>query len=62
MKKEPMSTEYSAATITILVEDRAKLGLISEHGFSAWIEVSGRRLLFDTGQGGALEDNAHKLN
>ena len=56
-----MTGEPGAPTITILVDNRAEQGLLSEHGFSAWVEVAGRRLLFDMGQGPALEGNADKL-
>jgi 7,8-dihydropterin-6-yl-methyl-4-(beta-D-ribofuranosyl)aminobenzene 5'-phosphate synthase len=51
-----------ASRLTIVVDNRANQGLTSEHGFAAWIEVPGRRLLFDTGQGTALEGNADQLN
>lgn len=51
----------SAITITVLVDNVAAEGLAFEHGFSAWLEIAGRRLLFDTGQGTALEGNADKL-
>ncbi len=54
-------SEASEIKITVLVDDLAAAGLRSEHGFAAWIEVAGRRLLFDTGQGSALMDNAEKL-
>jgi 7,8-dihydropterin-6-yl-methyl-4-(beta-D-ribofuranosyl)aminobenzene 5'-phosphate synthase len=54
-------SEPSAVTITLLVDNLAAPGLRSEHGFSAWIEVAGRRVLFDTGQGAALAGNAEKL-
>jgi len=47
--------------IKILVDDRAGEGLVAEHGLSMWIETGGRRILFDTGQGGALAPNAVKL-
>ncbi len=47
--------------ITILVDNRAMEGLMEEHGFSAWLEVSGQRILFDTGQGKALFHNAAML-
>jgi 7,8-dihydropterin-6-yl-methyl-4-(beta-D-ribofuranosyl)aminobenzene 5'-phosphate synthase len=57
-----MDARPDAAAITILVDNRADQGLVSEHGFSAWIEVAGRRLLFDTGQGPALPGNADRLN
>lgn len=47
--------------IRILVDNRAGDGLVEEHGFSLWLEVSGRRILFDTGQGTALAPNAKTL-
>jgi len=47
--------------IRILVDNKGSAGLVEEHGFSAWIEVSGHRILFDTGQGKALVPNAAML-
>ncbi len=47
--------------ITILVDNQALGGLASEHGLSLWIEAEGRRILLDTGQGGALEKNVPEL-
>jgi len=47
--------------LTILVDDRAGPGLKPEHGLALWIETADRRVLFDTGQGGALLENAIKL-
>lgn len=47
--------------ITILVDNRAGQGLAGEHGFALWIEAGGERILFDTGQGSALAENARKL-
>jgi 7,8-dihydropterin-6-yl-methyl-4-(beta-D-ribofuranosyl)aminobenzene 5'-phosphate synthase len=49
------------AKVTILVDNQSGEGLVSEHGLSLWIETAGRRLLFDTGQGSALQNNAQKL-
>lgn len=51
----------SDVRITILVDDQADGRLVPEHGFSLWIEAAGKRILFDTGQGGALKDNARLL-
>jgi 7,8-dihydropterin-6-yl-methyl-4-(beta-D-ribofuranosyl)aminobenzene 5'-phosphate synthase len=48
--------------IVILVDNLATDGLLPEHGFSLWIETSGQRILFDTGQGIALASNAPKLD
>jgi len=47
--------------ITILVDNQAGDKLIAEHGLSLWIETEGKHILFDTGQGNALEVNAHVL-
>jgi 7,8-dihydropterin-6-yl-methyl-4-(beta-D-ribofuranosyl)aminobenzene 5'-phosphate synthase len=35
--------------------------LAYEHGFSVFVEVDGRKILFDTGQSGAFVKNAEKL-
>ena len=47
--------------ITILVDNQAGDKLIAEHGLSLWIETGGKNILFDTGQGNALETNAQVL-
>jgi 7,8-dihydropterin-6-yl-methyl-4-(beta-D-ribofuranosyl)aminobenzene 5'-phosphate synthase len=48
--------------ITVLADDAAPAaGLIQEHGLSLWLEADGRTILFDTGQGGALQPNARRL-
>lgn len=51
----------SDVQITILVDNQAGSKLIPEHGFSMWIETGVRHILFDTGQGNALETNASVL-
>jgi len=51
----------SDVRIRILVDNRADKGLVEEHGFSVWLEASGRRILYDTGQGKALLPNADIL-
>jgi 7,8-dihydropterin-6-yl-methyl-4-(beta-D-ribofuranosyl)aminobenzene 5'-phosphate synthase len=47
--------------VTLLVDDDAPAPLRAEHGLSLWVEAGGRRILFDTGQGRALERNARLL-
>ena len=48
--------------ITVLVENTAGgRGLLGEHGLSFWIEWNGKRVLFDTGQGHVLLNNARRL-
>ena len=51
------------ARITILSENSVvkPMGLIGEHGFSAFVERGAERVLFDTGQGYALLHNARIL-
>lgn len=44
--------------ITIVIDNIVQEGLVAEHGLSFWIEADGKRILFDTGQGGALKNNA----
>ena len=41
-------------TITILVDNLAREGLAAEHGFAVLIGAGGRKILFDTGQTGAV--------
>jgi len=49
-------------SITLLVENTARgQGIIGEHGLAWWITAGDRSLLFDTGQGMALEKNARVL-
>ncbi len=54
-------SEAGEIRITILVDNVALPGFRSEHGFAAWIEAAGRRMLFDTGRGSALLENAERL-
>ena len=35
--------------------------LAFEHGFSAWVELDDKKILFDTGQTGAFTENAEQL-
>ncbi len=49
--------------MTVLVNNSVqRRGLLAEHGFALWIEVGGRHLLLDTGQGAVLAHNARELN
>ena len=47
--------------VTILVDNQAGERLVAEHGLSLWIETEDKRILFDTGQGSAVENNARAL-
>lgn len=49
--------------ITTLVENAVyRPQLLAEHGLAFYIERSGHKILFDTGQGGVLAANARALN
>lgn len=50
-------------TLTILCENTAgrRVGVLGEHGFAALVERAGLRLLFDTGGGHTLLNNALRL-
>lgn len=47
--------------VTVIVDNRAEENLEPEHGLAMWIEVDGKKILFDTGQGLALEKNSRAL-
>ncbi|MCF7810163.1 MBL fold metallo-hydrolase [bacterium] len=49
--------------LTVLIDDRDYLdnALVTEHGLSIFIEESGSRILFDTGQSNAFLENALKM-
>ncbi len=50
-------------TIIPLMDDYCpKAGLIGEHGLSYWVDTGETRILFDTGQTGALVANARRLD
>lgn len=51
------------ARVTVLCENSVKRprGLVGEHGFAALVERDGEKVLFDTGQGLALFQNAKTL-
>jgi 7,8-dihydropterin-6-yl-methyl-4-(beta-D-ribofuranosyl)aminobenzene 5'-phosphate synthase len=59
MPDMPMNAD--SISITVLVDNQAGTGLKPEHGLSLWIEAGGKRILFDTGQGKALVENARQL-
>lgn len=49
--------------ITVLIEETAggPPGMLAEHGISLWVETADRRLIYDTGQSGAVVSNAALL-
>ena len=48
-------------SIRIVVDNEAAEGFVAEHGFSLWIDMGEHRVLFDTGNSGALLPNLDKL-
>ena len=49
--------------ITVLAENTVRRpDLLAEHGLSFWIEADEHRILFDTGQGKVLRQNARRLD
>jgi 7,8-dihydropterin-6-yl-methyl-4-(beta-D-ribofuranosyl)aminobenzene 5'-phosphate synthase len=50
-----------ACRINILCENAVvgPMGLTGEHGFAAYVEKDGKKILFDTGQGMSLANNAN---
>ncbi|PHR30212.1 MAG: MBL fold metallo-hydrolase [Desulfotalea sp.] len=48
--------------IQIIVDNEAQDGLQAEHGFSLWLEIDGKKILFDTGQLDAFLYNAKQLH
>ncbi len=51
-----------AVRVTVLAENTAHArGVRGEHGLAFWIEAADRHILFDTGQGLVLADNARAL-
>jgi 7,8-dihydropterin-6-yl-methyl-4-(beta-D-ribofuranosyl)aminobenzene 5'-phosphate synthase len=52
----------SQVRVSVLADNSvAAPDLLAEHGFSVLIEADGRRILFDTGQGKGLRNNAETL-
>ncbi len=47
--------------ISVLCDDRAGEGFLSEHGLSLFIETDGLKILFDSGQSGVFAENAERL-
>lgn len=49
------------AVLTVLVDNQAGFGCVSEHGYALWVDAGEKRILLDTGQGEALAANARAL-
>lgn len=52
---------HNGVCVSVLVDDTSYDKLAHEHGLALWVEAGGRRILFDTGQGPALETNARRM-
>lgn len=51
-----------ATTVTLLVENTARgRNILAEHGLAWWIEIGGKRVLFDAGQGWVIAHNSDIL-
>ncbi len=51
------------ARIAVLLENTAQgPDILAEHGLAYWIECDGHNVLFDTGQGHVLANNAYRLH
>ena len=60
---KPERYSYQAVKLVVLAENTAEgRGMRGEHGLSFWIESGTQRLLFDTGQGLVLADNAAAMD
>lgn len=57
-----MSMKYPDLQIHVLVDNRAMPGYMPEHGLALYIEHGDSRILFDTGQGDALEPNVKAMS
>lgn len=50
-----------ARLVCVVDNEAARGGLATEHGLALWLEHGGRRILYDTGAGGALLPNLAEL-
>ena len=58
----PQATAARKLEVVVLAENTVRgAGFLGEHGLAFWINADGRRLLFDTGQGKVLGENARQL-
>lgn len=56
-----MRTLAAPFELTVICNDVAEGGLLTEHGLSVWIDLPERPVLFDTGLGETIEANSRKL-
>ena len=48
--------------ITVIVDNTASGKLLAEHGLAYYVEIDGKRLFFDSGQGKVIQHNCNKLD
>ncbi len=48
--------------ITVIVDNYASRNCLAEHGLAYYIEVEGKRIFFDSGQGKVIQHNCEKLD
>jgi len=48
--------------ITVVVDNSVSGKLLAEHGLAYYIEVDGKRIFFDSGQGKVIQNNCNKLD
>ena len=48
-------------SVTVLVDNIARQGLMAEHGLSLWIDDGKNKALLDTGQGSVIQANCQRL-
>jgi 7,8-dihydropterin-6-yl-methyl-4-(beta-D-ribofuranosyl)aminobenzene 5'-phosphate synthase len=48
--------------LTVLTENTTHTELAAEHGLSLYLEINGRKILFDMGQSNIFADNARRMN
>ncbi len=56
-----MTDRVKSVAIRVVSDNQAEPPFLAEHGLSLWIEADDRVVLFDTGQGPALEENLRAL-
>ena len=60
--RTPITSRKEMTSLTIISENTVRgAGLLGEHGLAYWLDTGTHRVLFDTGQGMALQHNAAKL-
>jgi 7,8-dihydropterin-6-yl-methyl-4-(beta-D-ribofuranosyl)aminobenzene 5'-phosphate synthase len=62
LDQPPRTAKVHRLEVVVLAENTVhRKRLLGEHGLGFWIDADGRKLLFDTGQGKVLQENARQL-